>query len=137
MLELLTYSYTQGISITYPDHIYVRDNTILFTEQGIVVYSPGSPYDYLYINDNLISQTYKDGISIWGSNHCEITNNELIDIASDESSPRVGNGIWITNADHLLISGNSIERVSYNGIYACGGYTTISRNDVSNCLLLL
>jgi parallel beta-helix repeat protein len=61
----------------------------------------------------------------------------VIDIASDEISPRLGNGIWVGNVNNLVISGNRIDRVSYNGIYADANSTTISNNVVSNCILLL
>jgi len=133
----IRYPSTYGIEITYPNHIYVRDNVILFSERGINVYSPGSPYDYIYINNNRISDTRGCGIGVWGSNYCEITNNELIDIASDEISPRWGCGIWVGNVNNLVVSGNRVDRVSYGGIYAGGDQVTISHNVISNCLLFL
>ena len=132
----IKYPSEQGIYITYPNHVWIQNIDILYAEQGIDVYSPGELYDYLYINNNNISQTQKDGISIWGSSHCEILNNTLTNIGSNETSPRVGNGIWIGNADYLVVSGNKIDRVSYNGICISGNYITISRNIISNCQLL-
>jgi parallel beta-helix repeat protein len=126
-----------GVYVTYPDHVYVTNNAVSFSEHGIEVYSPGSPYDYVYINSNSVSHTGQDAISVWGSNHCEITDNELTDVASDNMSPRVGNGIWAGSVDHLLISRNKIDRVAYNGIAEFGRHATVSHNTISNCLLLL
>ena len=72
-----------------------------------------------------------------GINNCEIINNKIADVASYEVSPRWGNAIWVGNTRNLLVSENTIDRVSYIGIYADAHPATISYNKISHCLLFL
>lgn len=136
----LKYQGESGMSIVQPDHIHIRDNAILFPNAyGIEVYSPDSSEEgaSIRISDNQIRGAGETGIHVWGSHSCDIVQNEVVDIASEEVSPRWGNGIWVGATKSLWISGNRIDRVSYSGIYADAESAVVSRNVVSNCLLSL
>jgi len=141
-IENITVKYTSddGISIKYCDYINVKSNAILSPGgDGILVFVwPQYSHGHFYIDGNNISQTKEHGVQVFLVDHCEITNNELSDIGSDGRSPTGGRGIDLVTCANVVVSGNRIDRVSYCGIsLGYGQNITITRNDISNCLLLL
>ncbi len=129
-----------GMSITAPDQVYVKDCDILFPKVcGIEVYTPDDFVGdtHFRVEDSHIGHAGETGIHVWGGASCEIIDNDLTDTASDEASPKWGNAVWIGDADHAIVAENSIDGVSYIGIYADAKSAVVSRNTISNCLLFV
>jgi parallel beta-helix repeat protein len=120
-----------GLTFYYTSNVTVHNNTIRSINQGLQIYTTGSPYyNYLIKNNNIFGYltTSSIGIRIAGIHQIELFNNIVHDYMT---------GIHINDCLNATITGNTIYSLNsgYQGIFITGinsKFANISFNTINS-----
>jgi parallel beta-helix repeat protein len=128
-----------GIHIYNNSYVRVENNTIANSkERGIHadVYPPNSRH-HLYVNNNVVTNTIKDGIRVATVDTSEIKNNKVSRVV-DLVSPKLAFGM-IFYGKNMEVSGNELDSTVFSGFFIGNDSQnmTVKNNTISNCMLLM